>query len=312
MSAPGHAPSVGGVWRSATSASPSARIGAATAYDARHSRVVLFGGIDAETGTALDDTWTWNGTAWQRLDVPAPPARGYAGMGWDGARVVLFGGQATRGGSRWYSDTWTWDGARWSRTRATGPAARSRAAFGWDGSRLVLTGGWNPLAAGSDRAGDLGDSWSWDRTRVRWTRIAGGPGARRDAAAAFDRSSGGLLVHGGTNGRVLLNDTWLLSGGRWRRVAAQCTATSCVPAGAVALSDDGTDVLLAAQGETPSTWVWRGRWERLVTDDPTARTGASLVFDAANGVATMVGGLGADGSADGATWVFQRVVPPAV
>lgn len=43
--------------------SPSARAFSAMGYDAALTQVVLFGGLNATTGS-LSDTWTWNGAAW--------------------------------------------------------------------------------------------------------------------------------------------------------------------------------------------------------------------------------------------------------
>jgi hypothetical protein len=40
--------------------------------------VVLFGGFDGKT--ALDETWTWNGTSWMQQSVTGPSARYNASM----------------------------------------------------------------------------------------------------------------------------------------------------------------------------------------------------------------------------------------
>jgi hypothetical protein len=42
------------------------------AYDAAHSKVLMFGGGYGSMRTSLDDTWEWNGTDW--CQVGAPPA----------------------------------------------------------------------------------------------------------------------------------------------------------------------------------------------------------------------------------------------
>src|SRR5207244_114050 len=42
---------------------PSARQGAAMAYDAAHQQIVLFGGSNNASG-GLGDTWTWDGSDW--------------------------------------------------------------------------------------------------------------------------------------------------------------------------------------------------------------------------------------------------------
>ena len=84
-----------------------ARVSAAMAYDAASNQVVLFGGaVPASTGSALDDTWVWNGTSWsQRILATRPPGRTQAAMAYDAAthKLVLFGGVDTDGTP--YNDT---------------------------------------------------------------------------------------------------------------------------------------------------------------------------------------------------------------
>lgn len=131
---------------------PPARAYAAAAYDEASHQVVLFGGIGA-AGMALDDTWTWDGSAWtQQHPHSSPPARAYAAMTYDPKNrdVVLVGGSsagaspptvcsgsvtatgpnatpvpsraptpcAFKAATPFY-DTWLWDGSTW---RAAGPA----------------------------------------------------------------------------------------------------------------------------------------------------------------------------------------------
>ena len=62
-------------------------------YDALRGKVVLFGGIFFPT--TYNDTWTWDGSNWQRESPPASPsARAVNTMAYDELRgnTVLFGG----------------------------------------------------------------------------------------------------------------------------------------------------------------------------------------------------------------------------
>jgi hypothetical protein len=108
---------------------PGARFGHVLVHDAARERTVLFGGY------GFDDTWLWDGSAWQPTtpatkpsprgspaaaygatwtprNVAGPPARSEAGMAWDAARkrIVLFGGA---GQSSAFNDQWEWDGQAW-------------------------------------------------------------------------------------------------------------------------------------------------------------------------------------------------------
>jgi hypothetical protein len=127
--------------------------------------VVLFGGITSMG--ADDETWTWNGTTWTKMDVRGPSARGKHAMATLGDTVVLFGGKnesiAIRGGPM-FDDTWTWDGSRWKRLDVQGPSARAGASMAALGGKLVLYGGLDASGA------TLGDTWTWDGSA--WTLLA--------------------------------------------------------------------------------------------------------------------------------------------
>lgn len=67
------------------------------AFDGARARMVLFGGF---TGVWSNDTWEWDGIAWQqRSPAGAPSGRGYYGFEYDRARgrCVLFGGDVGTG-----------------------------------------------------------------------------------------------------------------------------------------------------------------------------------------------------------------------
>jgi hypothetical protein len=82
------------------------RTGARMAYDAARKVIVLYG------GDGLDDTWTWNGRAWSRVNASGPGSRAHHAIAYDPgrSRVVLFGGYD---GRRNLNDTWEFDGSAW-------------------------------------------------------------------------------------------------------------------------------------------------------------------------------------------------------
>ncbi len=101
----------GSTWVDRTpAASPSARYGAVMAYDSLRGRVVLFGGLTANSSDALADTWEWDGDTWvQRTPVTSPTRRALAATAYDSARgrVVLFGGlRGTTALFDFLADTW--------------------------------------------------------------------------------------------------------------------------------------------------------------------------------------------------------------
>jgi len=109
-------------WNSATSTwteqtpstPPPFRAAAAMAYDAARQRAVLFSG-GGVCCAELTDTWLWNATekSWTLATTTGPQARFAASIAYDAARqrVVLFGGQTPRSGTK--NDTWSWNGTAW-------------------------------------------------------------------------------------------------------------------------------------------------------------------------------------------------------
>jgi len=154
----------GAAWRATSSASPSARSGAAIAYDSRRQRIVLFGGNDANA-----ETWERDRGEWLGIDAPAL-GRFNSAMAYDaGARqVVRFGG--VKQGVR-ESDTWLFDGRRWERATVPAPEPRNHAAVAYDERRGVLV-----LFGGHDGERVFGDTWEWRQGRWRLiSRVAPRP-----------------------------------------------------------------------------------------------------------------------------------------
>ena len=104
----------GSTWtRQSPGASPPTRWGAAMAYDAATSTVVLFGGDhQIPLGLGLADTWAWDGSAWtEQSPATSPSARSAASLAYDAATgtVVLFGGTGgIPGHPTFLRGTWTW------------------------------------------------------------------------------------------------------------------------------------------------------------------------------------------------------------
>jgi hypothetical protein len=77
---------------------PPARTGAAMAYDVADQSIVLFGG--ESRSRSLDDTWTWDGSAWTQANpATSPPALDDPQMAYDPVShdVILIGEQEAAG-----------------------------------------------------------------------------------------------------------------------------------------------------------------------------------------------------------------------
>jgi hypothetical protein len=307
----GFSPPAFGSWHQQTPpSSPSARGDANMAYDAATGSVVLFGGID-NSGTSLNDTWTWNGTAWtQQTPATSPPPRGAAAMAYDSATgsVVLFGG---RGSSAVLSDTWSWNGTTWTALSPQhSPSARMRPAFTYDAaaSAAVLFGGWTGQQAS-------GETWTWNGSD--WTQITGSSPSARDAASmTYDPINGVALLFGGVDETVpaLLSDTWTWNGTGWQHLNPTASPTPRAYSGMDYDATTGTSILFAGtinifSGQYANdTWAWNGSiWvQQSPPVSPPARSAFPLTFDPPAGSLLIFGGYGApvSGSMWGDTWTY--------
>lgn len=93
---------------------PSARDGARAIFDPLTDHVLLFGGAELANKTKnLNDTWLWDGTQWERVEVSGPTARVHPAMAFDQKHsvIVLTGG--SNGPNSVLEDTWEWNGESW-------------------------------------------------------------------------------------------------------------------------------------------------------------------------------------------------------
>lgn len=67
----------GNGWALASMSGPIQRENTALAYDSVREETVLFGGWTQDGGEIriVNDTWTWDGAAWEQKQVQGPPAR---------------------------------------------------------------------------------------------------------------------------------------------------------------------------------------------------------------------------------------------
>ena len=303
---------------------PTARQGAAEAYDSGTGQTVLFGGGNAADTTDLTDTWAWNGTTWSELATGGPVAAQEDAMAYDPAtsQLLLFEGWTTSGD---IGDTWAWNSttSTWTEVATTGPAARNGASMVYDlaASQLILFGGQN----GTTR---YNDTWKW--TGSAWSQIddAGDPGCtiactsspsgRYIPAAAYDPATTQVVLFGGNNGNYL-NDTWTWNGTTW---AQQSPVTSpVIRNGASMAYDPATNQLILFGGNNGSTyyndtWYWTGStWVQIsdagdagctitCTNSPNVRTVEPMVYDTATGQVVLFGGQTTSGAVLADTWLM--------
>ncbi|WP_181411094.1 Kelch repeat-containing protein [Nocardioides humi] len=322
----------------APSSQPDASTEAVMAYDVTRDQVVRFGGRNS-AGTALAQTWVWNGIDWvQKTPATSPPVRYRASMAWDATlgTLVLFGGQSSASG--WLGDVWAWDGTTWAQLTPTGtaPTARAGAMMAYDTARggLVIFGGTNASGARND---------TWQLKANAWTQVqahgaSGAPAARFDGGLAYSASTNQLVLFGGasTCGSgtcTTLDDTWVLgpAASAWTaqspdheppaRSSMAMTLDAglgVVPPGTGVDPSQGAVVLfggISYDGTTPvlhnDTWAWTGDdWARAVgIASPSGRAGMSMASDD-SGQMVLFGGIGGAGATFlDETWAYDATLP---
>jgi hypothetical protein len=204
--------------------SPPPRRDAAIAYDDDLQAIVMFGGWNPVVGGAakLNDTWTWNGVTWTRLNpATVPPKRGSAVMAYHaGTRtLVMFGGDV----GNHTNETWTFDGRDWRLVTVPGsaPSARTATNLVRDDATgaLVLFGGEAPTTG--IFFGPHSDTWTWDGGSWTQQRPACSPPSRGAYTFAghmtYDSALKVVVLSGGLNGQTssVLGDTWTWDGTTW-------------------------------------------------------------------------------------------------
>ena len=298
-------------------AAPGSRAVAAMAYDPARRRTLLFGGRrqDGASLDYLDDSWLWDGRAWDPAPIPpVPPGRAEAGMAFDRARgeVVLFGGWNHMEN---LGDTWIFGEGRWRRVETgVAPAARSLAGMAYDAARRETV-----LFGGGGTGTRFDDTWIWDGSEWSLRTVPTAPSARYGAAVAYDAARQEVVLFGGSSVGQTLADTWAWNGTAWRRLTPR-TSPPARLRGSMAY-DAATRSLVLFGGFTDDgtllgdTWTWDGgNWRRRSpATSPSRRYSPALA--GGDGVllfggATWGAELGDTWRWNGTTWIQHTGVGP--
>ncbi len=287
-------------WGQATSSSaPSPRTFSQMDYDSIRAVSVLFGGSSNAGPGNLADTWTWNGSGWNRMaPTTSPPALAAGMMAYDSARgvSVLFGGSSNAGAS---SATWEWDGTNWTlKTPATSPPPLVWGAMTYDSARGQV------LLFGGDANGGvlLNQTWVYDGTT--WTQLhpANSPTPRDGSALAFDPAHGRALLFGGHDANGRLADTWEWDGTNWTQIPTSYAPSPRLWESMAFDSHTGRIVLFGGDhflpfdlGESNDTWEWDGTQWTLDAPAaaPAVRSGQVMAYDANRDRVVVFGGWNA-------------------
>jgi PKD repeat protein len=285
----------GGVWTEITSTlnrSPPARWGGQMVWDPVDQLLVMFGGRSLTA--FMNDTWTFNGTAWTNVTTSvAPQPRAHYTMAYDPVdRYILLSGGDVENilTSSWslYNDTWSWSNGTWTNISSgvngsIAPRVYAPSAYDpWNGS-VVIVGG--VPAEGCV----VGSPVTTYRSNVAWSfpSFVGPPNVSQgmmvyDPLGPFLFTFAGELTQAA--GCPQTNDTWVRTNGTWVNISA----SAGLPPAARYLSGmtyDAHDqeILLfggnSIYGYMSDTWVYRIQPVRASIVAP--RTVGSAPFTAA-------------------------------
>ncbi len=299
-----------GNWVNASPAtSPSPRYGAAFAFDAETSQLILYGGRTATT-YAAGDTWSWNGKRWVRLEPKSsPPALFAAEMAYDATthQLVMFGGWLEKGKAN--DETWCWTGTTWLReSPATSPPPLIEPSIVWDAStsQLLLFGGGNVDTSALSSA-----TWLWIGETWRELHPFTSPPANLAGSLAYDPTTQNVVLFGGLVDKPsgYTSATWNWNGTDWVK-ASQKVAPEPRYAAAMAFDPLSKEMILfggAIGGgyiTYSGTWQWDGNnWAQLYPETvPTTRAAEMMAFDPSTDQLVMFGGSSSKAGFLNDTW----------
>ncbi|MFO0973845.1 MAG: hypothetical protein U1A27_10460 [Phycisphaerae bacterium] len=272
-------------------------------YDSVRNRMVLFGGLVG--GIRQNDTWEWDGTAWQFRGNGGPSARFYHAMAYDPVRqrTVLFGGLDVS----FRRDTWEWDGTSWTQKSNSGPTPRMGSALAFDPiqQKVLLSGGFTGLPSN--------ETWTWNGTT--WTQnIGSGPSARYNHALVGDPQRGKVVLFGGILGAGLFSgETWEWNGATWSLAcgngppARYAQGMANDPIHGQTLMYGGYNTVFLSD-----MWLWSGAgWKQLIAPTPGARRAFGMAYESAAARYFVFGGEDAVGYR-GDTWNYLPPAAPVV
>lgn len=192
-------------------------------YDKTLKKTVLFGGYDEIN--YMQQTWTWDGTAWTEVKRDRPHRRILTSMWFDPVlkKTVIFGGlgrKSEEGRVERFNDMWSFDGNGWTEIKnvASVPSPRYGAQAGVDPrrNRVLLFGGLRTETSGVTQTQVYADDfYEWDGTAWKRITTATVPPARENGRFEYDPLTGEMVLFGGYAG-YLLSDIWLFNGTDFR------------------------------------------------------------------------------------------------
>jgi hypothetical protein len=309
-----------GMWSSvpASATTPSSRGSAAAVYDPVSQRVILAG------GSGSNEAWAYDGSNWTKLANILGGGRTEHAMAYDplNKRCLLSGGllgsnSPQRDLLAFTPATNVWASV-WSRFSPS-PRDFTAAAYDEVGQKTFLFGG-HLIPRSTDNQYGSG-TFVFDGSDWTSPTLVGNPGVRWQHTLSFDSQRRKFLLFGGRKGQALsaaTNETWVLDPVAlgWSLLAPAALPPSRYAQSAVfdrvrgrLVVFGGRDVNGSVLGDTWLLDPQTSTWTTLPSADlaPSARSGASMVFDESRGVAVLFGGQVGTGELVNDLWEFDGV-----
>jgi hypothetical protein len=288
---------------------PAARTGHGLAWSPSRQAAMLFGGETA-LPAQFNDLWSFRNGGWELVDAGvAPSPRSWAAIAWDEprAQLVAFGGVTSASPN---AETWIFDGASWSRRAFDGgtptPRWGAAMAFDSDSQTIAMFGGTFGGRSSTTRTDEF---WEWNGSS--WTqRPKRAPWPPAIAEASLVQADGRLLLSGCLEGTIPNSDLWEWNNGVWRLLSA----TGPFLDSPTAAWNPARNLLVVFGFRTyPTTsietWEWDGVWrQRMPVNQPSRRSGTSMVWVPARGAGLLFGGLSSPSSLNTVlndSWEYQ-------
>lgn len=256
---------------------PSGRSGTVMVYDSTRKRVVLFSGHSLTAD--MNDTWSFNGTDWEKIETPnAPPIRFMSAGAYDSVRdrVVIFGGLQTKtttvGSVTTTSldsvyDTWEFDGTTWRQIGGEGPhVAKPTLAYDEGHNQVLMLGI-------DDKGATL--MYAYDAAAGTWSQLkpATLPSCVNEGVFVYNEADQAPLFTSGICATTATdNETLEWDGSDWKKLDVKANAVRLF--GAAAAFDASRNQVVqfggTPPGSTPTNFTY------LYTPD----AGWTTVFDA--------------------------------
>ena len=312
---------------------PVARYGAKMIFDPVGERAILFGGrTDGLLGMKyFDDLWSFDSQSqiWTPLQTDIQPAgRLSPGMVYDPVahQIILFGGHTEQDR---VNDTWTYDldTNHWKEvTPEHSPPPRSDMGMVYDETNqvVILFGGYC-----KDNIRELcDDTWVFDPQRRIWTEMnpPNHPPVMYGHSLVYDPINQQSLLWGGHISAI--NDGIFSSIGygdtlwsysypenTWEEIALKSGNNPNPRYWHMSTFDISSESVFlfggnGAKSFLAETWLFEraeGTWEKItVKDMPSPRINAAIIYDPANDIVILFGGLGEDKDSFRDTWIFLK------